>query len=223
MVTAPVAKQSEPSSWSSLTAGAQAHLWLKLLCNAGLGAWIGVFYFSPQRWPLFDAHAAPTLRLDEWVPFNPGWALIYQSVFVANTVAIWLAGQTRLVWRYTLVTAATYAASAVVFWLYPTLSPRPEHVDSALYSMLISAVDGTRNALPSLHAALGLLAAMQTAEILRRCRAGRLWRSLPWVWLAFMLYATLATRQHRVLDLIAGMALARAMVLLYDALWPENT
>jgi hypothetical protein len=191
----------------------RAHAGLKLGCLAGLSAWIALFYFAPQGWPLFPARPAPTLPWEEVVPFSPGWALVYQSVFVVHALAIWLPGNAGVVRRYTLLAAAAYALSAVVFWLYPTLSPRPATSDHLLYRWLVLEIDGPRNALPSLHAALGTLAAMQLGQHVPALAQSRRWRAALAAWWCALLYSTLATRQHRVLDLVAGVALVAVLAM----------
>jgi hypothetical protein len=207
--------------------GVGKHPVLKLLCLAGLGLWIALWYYPPQQWPLFEARPAPALWFDDWVPFQPGWALIYQSVFFTHLAAIWLPGDHRAVRRYTFVLGAVYTVAAFVFWFYPTLSPRPAEVESRLYYWLVTAVDGERNAVPSLHAAMGTLAALQLDWHVRAIRARPVWRILIGGWWCVFLYSTLATRQHRVLDLVAGVLLAVLLQLLarryFQSLVPAET
>ena len=195
--------------------GLGKHPVLKFLCLAGLGLWIALWYYPPQQWPLFEARPAPALWFDEWVPFQPGWALIYQSVFLTHLAAVWLPSDRGAVWRYTLVLGAVYTAAAFVFWFYPTLSPRPGVVESRLYYWLVTAVDGERNAMPSLHAAMGTLAALQVDCHARAVRAHPFWRLSIGGWWMVFLYSTLATRQHRVLDLVAGVLLVLALLSLW--------
>ena len=183
------------------------HAGTKLACHAGVGAWITIFYYGPQRWPLYPARPAPMLAVDGWVPFQPEWALVYQSVFIVHTLAFWLPRDPEAVKRYARSVAAVFVCGAVVFWLYPTISPRPAESGSFLHQWLISAVDGQRNAFPSLHAAMGLLAALAVGSHLRACRVSPWWRAALALWWIAMLYSTLATRQHRLLDLLAGILL----------------
>lgn len=191
-----------------LFSSVRAHAGRKLACHAAVGAAILVFYCGPQRWPLFPALPAPTLGIDQWVPFQPAWALIYQSVFIVYTLAFWLPRDIDAVKRYARNLIAVYVVGAVIFWLYPTLSPRPDHAESSLHYWLISAVDGPRNAFPSLHAAMGLLAAVTLSGHLKACRVSPWWRVALALWWVALLYSTLATRQHRLLDLLAGICLA---------------
>lgn len=188
-------------------AGVRQNAGTKLLCYLGLGGWMALFYYAPQLWPLFPAQPAPALAVDEWIPFQPQWAVAYQSVFLVHTLALWLPQDRRVVKAYAQTLAAAYALSAIVFWFYPTLSPRPEQSGSMLHAWLICAIDGQRNAFPSLHATMGFLAVVTLARDLHACRVSRWWCVALALWSVALLYSTLATRQHRLLDLLAGIAL----------------
>ena len=200
------------------------HAGTKLTCHVALGAWMAFFYYGPQRWPIFPANPAPVLPFDRWIPFQPGWAVVYQSVFIAHTLALWLPGNREAVRQYARLVAAAFACGAGVFWLYPTLSPRPEHSDSLLYRWLISSVDGQRNAFPSLHAAMGLLAlhALRNQLRARGIAAGRWQAGLALWWLA-LLYSTLATRQHSIPDLLAGVFLGVGLLAFHPYLYRTHT
>lgn len=190
-----------------LVSSVTKHAGIKLACHAALGGWIAFFYYGPQLWPLFDARSAPVLSVDGWIPFQPAWAVMYQSVFIVHTLALWLPRDPERVKHYARNVAFAFACAAGVFWFYPTLSPRPAEPGSPLYHWLISGVDGPRNAVPSLHAAMGLLALATLFGHFRACRVSLWWRVALALWWIALLYSTLATRQHRVLDLLAGTCL----------------
>jgi hypothetical protein len=192
----------------------------KLSCNLALSPWIAFFYYGPQHWIFRAAHQAPTLAIDRWIPFQPGWTLVYQSVFILVPLALWLPANRQAAKNYAFALGAAFGCGAIVFWLYPTLSPRPLHSDSMLYRSLISGLDGPGNALPSMHAAMGLLVAVAVDRHLRRCGASVLWRAALAVWWIALLYSTLATRQHRVLDLVAGIALGLFLQSLFAIIIP---
>ena len=202
------------NSFRRVTAGICTHSGTKLACHAGLGAWITVFYYGPQRWPLLPAHPAPMLAFERNIPFQPAWAIVYQSVFIAHTLALWLPADPRAVKRYSKLLAAAFACGAIVFWSYPTLSPRPDHTTSMIYSWLIAGVDGQRNAFPSLHACMGLLALCAIWDHFRICGLSVRWYLGLATWWIALLYSTLATRQHSILDLLAGIFLAVVLLTL---------
>ncbi len=178
-------------------------LWQRLRCDAasklklhvGISLWIMLCYYPPQHFPLRE----PVLLKPDLLPFLPSWAVIYQSVFLLHTYAIWGAKNARAAWQYVRELAAAFAIGAVFFWLWPTRIERPASPSSWLYEWLIARADGAGNAFPSLHAAFGLLAVLHVRQ-----RHGQ---PVLWLWLGFMLVSTLLTRQHVWQDLPAGLVL----------------
>jgi len=74
------------------------------------------------------------------------------------------------------------------------------------------------NACPSLHVAFAVFAAAGLARELRAIGAARWLRALSILWCVGIVYSTLATRQHVVLDVVAG-ALLGALVALAHSRW----
>ncbi|MEM9418743.1 MAG: phosphatase PAP2 family protein [Planctomycetota bacterium] len=181
-------------------------LWGTLACAAGFM----LLYFAAQRWGWREAVAVPTTRIDEWVGFDPGWTLMYESLWLLLPIAPWLAGRAEDIRRYLIGFGMMCAVAFPVFFLWPMDAPRPEVVpDHTLYRWLVS-IDGTRNSLPSMHAALGVYTVFVSANQLRELLSPWAWRVavvMGWVWLLCILYATLTTKQHGVIDLPPGMLL----------------
>ncbi len=136
------------------------------------------------------------------VPFMPTWALIYQSVFLLHTAAFWGDDDIPSMRRYGFAISLSFAVGALCFWFWPTQVTRPSS-DNLIYQWLIVKVDGPSNALPSLHAAmatLGVIRFWQNTSTLGRCFLG--------AWWLLLLFSTLATLQHRIIDLVFGALLA---------------
>jgi membrane-associated phospholipid phosphatase len=127
---------------------------------------------------------------------------------------MWLPGKSETVRAYSRDVAIAYAVAAVIFWIYPTLSPRPPEVDARFYRWLIEWVDGPRNAFPSLHAVIATLSAGYLWRHFQAAGASIYWSIALLLWWVTLLYSTLATRQHRMLDLLAGAALVGAISLI---------
>lgn len=183
------------------------HVGPKLAWLAGLGLWMALCYFPAQRWNLHPPLVVPLLPFEPTVAYHPAWVLVYQSVWLAHAGMIWAPACLHLVQRYGRDTMVSYGLAVPVFWMMPTTVNRAPDGD-ALYSMLILAVDGHTNALPSLHA---VMASLVTLHLLPRAAAGA--RILLVLWWAFLLCSTLATGQHRLLDLLTGCALALGVYL----------
>jgi len=78
--------------------------------------------------------------------------------------------------------------------------------------MLIG-IDNPFHAFPSLHAAFAIFSALCADRVLREMRSNGLWRSCIWIWAGLILFATLATKQHMMADIVAGSILAFGVYL----------
>ena len=109
---------------------------------------------------------------------------------------------------------ALCASGLAAFYFWPSAVPRlvldlAEHPAFAV----LQGVDAAGNACPSLHVAAAVFSAFWIDHLLRRFEAGRIARGLSLVWLALIVYSTLAIKQHVVLDVLAGAALALLFAL----------
>ena len=179
------------------------HAGSKLALHAGVSLWIFLCYYPPQTFSVREPHVLAA----DLLPFQPWWAVVYQSVLLLHTAAIWCTRDARLSWLYVREVGLAFVAGAAVFWVWPTRVVRPDH-DSWCYEWLITRVDGPGNLFPSLHAAMGLLG------VLHMNRHWPAWRSSLWCWLGLLLVSTLFTHQHVWQDLMAGMILACTIHLL---------
>lgn len=74
-----------------------------------------------------------------------------------------------------------------------------------LFYKMILAYDAPRNAFPSLHAALAVIAGLAVS---RCCRYHPFARLLIWLWVLGIFWSTIALRQHVLIDLLAGGGIA---------------
>jgi membrane-associated phospholipid phosphatase len=106
------------------------------------------------------------------------------------------------------------------FALYPTAAPRPEVVSgdgfAAWTLRLAYAVDPPYNCFPSLHVAYAFVSALTCYRVHRGVgMVAALWAALTGI-------STLYTKQHYVVDVIAGAASAYAAYLLYLRSYPRE-
>jgi membrane-associated phospholipid phosphatase len=190
-----------------------AQLPAKIAVWLGLAAGICVPYFTLQRVELFPRRTVPVLALDRAIPFEPAWLWAYLSLGLLVPLAPLLATRTDELARYARGLALLCLACFAAFLLVPVEGPRPAvPPDHGAYQMLV-AVDRPANSFPSLHAGLAVYSLVFALRVLRDGVATGTRRALAaagCLWVALILYSTLATRQHWAVDLPAGMALAFA-------------
>jgi membrane-associated phospholipid phosphatase len=153
-----------------------------------------------------SVHDLPLTALDRLAGFDPRWVWVYQSVYLLTATLPWLA-TTRAELKTYLVGFTWLASICFLIYLFcPTRVPRPLSENPSGMYWLLLAYDGPYNAFPSLHA--GFL--YFTLAFARRVY-GRVPLTVTIVlcgWSALILWSTLATKEHYVVDLIAGIALA---------------
>lgn len=215
------------ASGPGLAARMRAHLPAKLGVWLGLAVGICVPYFGLQHFGLADlglpdlglrtpadgAIVPPVTPIDRAVPFSPAWIHPYMSLGLLVPIAPLLASRPDELVRYARGLAWLCVPCFLVFLLVPVAGPRPEAVAaSGPYAWIVS-VDRPTNSLPSLHAGLTVYSLLYVDRVWARtlAPAARRWlRSGGLVWGALILYSTLATRQHWLLDLPPGMVIAWA-------------
>jgi membrane-associated phospholipid phosphatase len=149
----------------------------------------------------------PELAFDRALPLLPFWSLIYGALYVFLIVLpVFVVRQEehikRTFWAYLSVWLFAYA----VFLAYPTSAPRPARVSGdgfAVWGLLaLYGADPPFNCFPSLHVAHSFISALTCYRVHRNLgiTAG--------VAATLVAVSTLFTKQHYVLDVIAGIILA---------------
>jgi len=173
-------------------------------------------YFLVADHPLFAVTVMPTTSLDRLIGFQP-WALwLYASLWVYVSLAPGLIDDRRELLSYAAAALCLSAAGMAVFVLWPTATP-VSAVDWTRYPAydFLKSADRARNACPSLHVAFSVFSGIWIHRILRRIRAPVAVRVLNAAWALGIIYSTLATRQHVVLDGLAGALLGGEAALLH--------
>ncbi len=158
-------------------------------------------YAISNRLEWFPAHEVPRLAIDEWVPFMPELALLYLGLFPLMWLAVVVQPDVSGAKRMVLGAAACAWLVSLIFVFYPTSFARPPIEAQGFYALVVG-LDTPRNACPSLH---GTYAALSAAWIAQ----ARGWRwGVGAALVAFaVLVATVAVRQHGVIDLGLGAAI----------------
>ena len=197
--------------------GRQVSLTERVALFFSLGLLLCVPYFALQYHPLLAPTFIPVTPLDRLIPvFEPAiW--LYFSFYLFLTLPLLLARKSQDLRHIAFGFAWITVISHLCFALWPTAIPRlisPSQVTSPILRLVLS-VDTNRNALPSLHASLGIYCALCSARLLRISTV----RAELWLWTFLILAATLLIKQHVLLDLLAGAALG---ALAFAALFSER-
>ena len=165
------------------------------------------YVLIPEFFPPRTRHV-PELALDRAWPLVPSWAIVYGALYLfLILLPIFVIRQHELIRRtvraYLLIWITAYVFFFVV---YPTAAPRPELVTGegfavwglrALYSS-----DPPYNCFPSIHVAHSVVSALACSRVHRRLGL------VAMIAATLVAFSTLFTKQHYVLDVIAGVFLA---------------
>lgn len=156
----------------------------------------------------------PDVPLDHAITLQPAWMLVYGSLYVFGFILPLLVVRQRQLFRRTMQADLTVMLLAYAgFLLYPTVAPRPAEVPgdgfAAWALRLAYSLDPPHGCFPSLHVAYSFVAAFACHRVHRGVGAGAL------LWATLIGLSTLYTKQHYVLDVIAGVVVAYAAYLLF--------
>lgn len=199
-----------PLSWSrQAVLRIKSHWALKFGASV---AFTGAFfqgYFLLLKYPLFEAFRMPVLAADHWIPLQPGALTLYASlwVYVQLAPAFFLRRTDLLAYGRALITLAVVGFA--IFFFFPTTLPISS-VDWSQHAAFqtLKEVDASGNACPSLHVAFGLFTAFSLSQSFRAIGAPRVLQVINALWCIGIIYSTLATRQHVLLDVLGGGLLA---------------
>ncbi len=161
---------------------------------------------------------APELALDRLVPLRPAWAFVYGPLYLfLILVPLFVVRQPaqirRTLFAYLLVWLVAFAG----FLLYPTVAPRPTRVVGSGFVAwglrFLYEADPPYNCFPSLHVAHSFVSSLTCYRVHRGLGvAGTLFAALVGI-------STLFTKQHYVLDVVAGGVLAGVAYLVFLRKW----
>jgi len=192
--------------WYRQLAGRFVLLWP--LKAVGTMAFMALFfwgYFAVLQYPLRPALTMPEVFVDRWIPFTPLAYPFYVSLWVYVSLPPALLGSLRSLLGFGAWIAALCLFCLALFWFWPTAVPLAD-IDWRQYPQMavIKGIDAGGNACPSLHVGSAVFAACWLARVLRNVGAPALLGWINWVCCTLIIWSTVATRQHVVLDVLAG-------------------
>ena len=202
-------KTSQHTPWYRQAAAAiPRHLYLK---SIGTPLFIGLFfgaYLYLLKNPVYPTTVMPITLLDHLIGFQPLALPIYISLWVYVSLPPALLATRRELFGYAIAMAGTCLAGLVIFYFWPTVVPAAD-IDWAKYPDVnfLKNIDASGNACPSLHVATAVFSGIWLHHLLHRFGAPLWILIFNWVWCIGIVYSTLATRQHVVVDVLAGLLL----------------
>jgi membrane-associated phospholipid phosphatase len=192
-------------------------LWFAKMLGTMLG--IAAFlmaYFWVLRHPLFDVTIMPVTALDRALGYHPETLPIYLSLWAYVSVGPALLGSSREIRSYTLSAFVLSVIGLGIFLLWPTAIPEFA-VDWSQHPSIsfLKNHDLAANACPSMHVAFSVLTAICLEKLLRETNTGWPVRALNWLWCLGIIYSTVTTLQHVVLDVLGGAVLGSIVSALY--------
>lgn len=168
-------------------------------------------YFGVLRNPLFPVTLMPLTVVDPWIPVTAQAFPVYASLWVYASLPAALLRELRPLLLFGLWMAAMCLFCLGIFWVFPTGVP-PAGIDWRLYPemAIIKDVDASGNACPSLHVASAVFAAIWLDRLVTTIAAPLALRWAIWLHCLAILWSTVATRQHVVIDVLAGAVVGAA-------------
>lgn len=167
---------------------------------------VPVYLLIAERVPRGTVHTLD-LSWDQVFPVRPTWALIYGSLYVFLIVLPVIVVQQREHIRRTVFAYLTVWITAyVVFLAYPTVAPRPSVVVGQGFGAwglrILYGADPPYNCFPSIHVAHSFVSALTCFRLHRGLAI------VATVFASLVGLSTLYSKQHYVIDVVAGIALA---------------
>ena len=163
----------------------------------------------------------PDLAWDRVLPLQPAWALVYGALYLfLILLPVFVVRQDeqirRTVWAYLMVWIIAY----VCFLIYPTKAPRPVQVIGEGFVVwglrFLYSADPPYNCFPSLHVAHSVVSALTCYRVHRGLGIAAALSAL------LVGVSTLYTKQHYILDVIAGIFLACVAYAVFLRSYPRE-
>ena len=177
----------------------------------GLLLWVLaiLLYMPANHFHIFPPQFLPMTWIDQTVPFLPYTVWIYVSEYLFFVVVYLVCKDLSNLSKYFYSFLTLQSLSVLIFWLWPTTYPRElyplpgdlEAVTHYLFSNL-RITDTPANCCPSLHVSSVYLSSFIFLDDQRE--------KFPFffIWGTAIALSTLTTKQHYIVDVIVGLALA---------------
>ena len=190
------------------------HFPLKLVGTSVVTGLFFVAYLQLLHHPDFAVTTMPVTAIDRLIPFQPSALFVYLTLWVYVGAGPGLQRNLpELIACGAWITAMCLAGLAI-FYVWPTRVP-PLQLDVSGFAgfALLQGIDAAGNACPSMHVAAGAFTVVRVGQVLRGAGAPAWVHLFNAGWFTAIVYSTLATKQHVLLDALAGGLLGLAFAL----------
>ena len=165
-------------------------------------------YFYLLHHPARPVTVIPATAIDHAIAFSAPWVLAYFSLWIYISLPGALQANGRSLFWHALGIGLTCLAGLLAYHCFPTaIAHAPTDWSRMPVGEILQTVDRAGNAFPSMHVSCAVYAGLWLHRELRRCAAPRWPILLNALWCTAIVYSTLATKQHVVLDVMAGLVL----------------
>lgn len=167
------------------------------------GFWAGGYFLVGAATNAISYHSL-AIALDALIPFEPDWVFIYLTVYAFFLIPLFYIDDRNELLIFDASQVLALCISYTFFIVYPVAIDRPPVVaqDFATWALsLVQAQDPSWNCFPSTHCTTCTVAALSVLRVNKRLA----WWAIPST-LAICV-STVMTKQHFVLDVIAGVCL----------------
>ena len=181
----------------------------------------GLAYYLANHYPYGTVRELPLTAVDLAMPFWPWTVFLYLSDYLLIFVAFEGCRTRASAERFLVTELVVIFLATLIHWAFPvsfprTLFPLPEDLAAAPAQAMdfLRAFDAETSCLPSLHVAGAVLAPLLISKEQPR--------AFPWLmlWAAVVAVSTMTTKQHYLVDVLAGVALAVLAYLVANRLRP---
>jgi len=178
------------------------------------------YIFIPELMPP-DVGYVPEVPVDRMLPLVPLWALIYGALYLfLILLPVFVVRQEEQIRRTVNAYLLVWITAYVFFVVYPTAAPRPPKVVGEGFAVwglrFLYSSDPPYNCFPSLHVAHSFVSALTCYRVHRGLGV------VATICAALVAISTLFTKQHYVVDVLAGALLAALAVVVFLRSYPRE-
>lgn len=208
--------------------GVSLPLWItketKLICGFIAFSFAALIYMAANHFPVFPPQQLQMTWFDRIIPFVPSTVWIYVSEYLYFAVVFLLCRDMKNLNKYLYSFLALQVVSVAIFYLWPTTYPRdlfpliPDAMDPLTYQIFsrLRVVDAPTNCCPSLHVSSVFLSAFIYLDEQEN--------KFPIIfsWGTAIALSTLTTKQHYLIDVVSGLAMAVAFYVVFHRWVPYH-